>query len=244
MSEETACPIWGAPASEWKRAHAVTLVDSSRAGGEYWIAREAQADLAKRDEVQKARLTSWLAEQRRLGETRPVVTVEIIEDAEQRPYRVSVEGYARLAELGRTAIASSKAFVAMWFDESMDEVWRNAIKPGIEDAGYEVIRIDQKEYLNKIDDEIIAELRRARFVVAGFTHGDGGPRGGVYYEAGFAHGRSIPVIFSCRQDVIEKVHFDTRQYNHIVWEAEKPDEFRDRLTRRICAVIGDGPRGK
>ena len=96
--------------------------------------------------------------------------------------------------------------------------------------------------MNKIDDEIIAELNRARFVVADFTHGDEGPRGGVYYEAGFAHGRNIPVIFTCRKDIIDKVHFDTRQYNHIVWEAEKLDEFRRKLAMRISAVIGDGPR--
>ena len=132
----------------------------------------------------------------------------------------------------------------MWFDGSMNGVWENAIRPGIEDSGYEAVRIDRKEHVNKIDDEIIAELRRARFVVADFTQGKDGPRGGVYYEAGFAHGRDIPVVFSCRKDAVEKVHFDTRQYNHIVWEAGKLDEFRDRLTKRIGAVIGDGPRKK
>ena len=159
-------------------------------------------------------------------------------------YRISVEGHARLTELAGTETESSKAFVAMWFDESMGEVWDNAIRPGIEGAGYEAMRIDKKEHVGKIDDEIIAELRRARFVVADFTQGKDGPRGGVYYEAGFAHGRDIPVIFSCREDAIEKVHFDTRQYNHIVWEMEKLDEFRDRLKTRISAVIGDGPLGK
>ena len=159
-------------------------------------------------------------------------------------YRMTVEGYARLAELDGIATDSSKAFVAMWFDEAMDEVWENAIKPGIEDAGYEPVRVDRKEHVNKIDDEIVAELRRARFVVADFTCGAAGARGGVYYEAGFAHGRGVPVIFSCREDVIEKLHFDTRQYSHIVWEAEKLSEFRDRLRTRIGAVIGDGPRKK
>ena len=33
----------------------------------------------------------------------------------------------------------------------------------------EPVRIDQKERLNKIDDEIIAEIRRSRFLVADFT---------------------------------------------------------------------------
>ena len=42
----------------------------------------------------------------------------------------------------------------MWFDESMDEVWKQAIEPGIADAGYEAGRIDRKEHVNKIDDEI------------------------------------------------------------------------------------------
>ena len=157
-------------------------------------------------------------------------------------YRITVGGYARLAEIEEVATDSSKAFVAMWFHESMDEVWENAIKPGIEDAGYEAIRIDRKEHLNKIDDEIITELRRARFIVADFTHGDDGPRGGVYYEAGFAYGLKLPFIFSCREDSIGKVHFDTRQYPHILWEAEKLDEFRHRLATRISATIGDGPR--
>ena len=63
------------------------------------------------------------------------------------------------------------------------------------------MRIDQKEHLNRIDDEIIAEIRRTRFLVADCTQGETGPRGGVYYEAGFAHGLKIPVVmkFRCAQ---------------------------------------------
>ena len=88
---------------------------------------------------------------------------------------------------------------------------------------YEAVRIDRKEHVNKIDDEIIAELRRARFVVADFTHGETGVRGGVYYEAGFAHGHDIPVVFCCRKDVIDEIHLDTRQYNHITWDPREAE---------------------
>ena len=105
----------------------------------------------------------------------------------------------------------------MWFDESLDEAFKYGIEPAIEQTGYKPLRIDQKEHVNKIDDEIIAELRRSRFVVADFTHGDDGARGGVYYEAGFAHGLDLPVIFTCREDAVEALHFDTEHYNHIVW---------------------------
>lgn len=154
-------------------------------------------------------------------------------------YVLTVEGYARLAELETANADSTKGFVAMWFDESTNEAWEEGIKRGIEDAGYEAVRIDQKEHVNKIDDEIIAEIRRSRFVVADFTQGEKGTRGGVYYEAGFAHGLGIEVIFTCRKDVLKLVHFDTRQYNHIDWET--PEELRQRLAARISAVIGDGP---
>ena len=109
--------------------------------------------------------------------------------------QITVGGYGLLSELDRTTADSLIAFVAMWFDESMGQVWDDAIKPGIEEAGYEAVRIDRKEHVNRIDDEIIAELRRTRFVVADFTHGADGARGGVYYEAGFAHGRGDSHFF-------------------------------------------------
>lgn len=155
-------------------------------------------------------------------------------------YLLTVQGHGHLDEIDYAVKNSAKAFVAIWFDESLDEAWEHGILPAINDAGYEAVRIDQKEHLNKIDDEIIAEIRRSLFLVADFTQGEDGARGGVYYEAGYAHGLNIPVIFTCRKDALEKVHFDTRQFSHIIWE--KPEELRDGLYKRITAVLGDGPR--
>ena len=152
---------------------------------------------------------------------------------------LTVGGYSRLAELQNVQTVSARAFVAMWFDPSMDEAWQRGFSVAIREAGYEPVRIDQKEHVNKIDDELISEIRRARFVVTDFTHGADGARGGVYYEAGFAHGLNIPAIFSCRKKELKSVHFDTRQYNHLVWET--PEELRKGLVSRIAAVVGDGP---
>ena len=128
----------------------------------------------------------------------------------------------------------------MWFDDSMSEAWDRGIAPAVRDAGYDPVRIDRKEHVNKIDDEIVAEIRRARFVVADFTDGDDGARGGVYYEAGFADGLGIRGhILLPQADRLDEVHFDTRQYNHIVWQT--PEDLRDQLAKRIAAVLGDGP---
>lgn len=154
-------------------------------------------------------------------------------------YLVTPDGHARIAELTQKHSASAQAFVAMWFDSSMIDAYEKGIAPAIREAGFEPLRIDGKQHNNKIDDEIIAEIRRSRFVVADFTEGPTGARGGVYYEAGFAHGLGMPVIFTCSAATFSNVHFDTRQYNHIVWT--DAEDLRRQLTHRISATIGDGP---
>ena len=164
--------------------------------------------------------------------------------------RVTMEGYRQIAgqevdqevdqEVGQKVhVVTTQAFVAMWLHDSMDDAFESGIKPAIEAAGYKPLRIDQKPDANKIDDDIIAEIQRSGFLVADFTHGEEGARGSVYFEAGYAHGLSIPVIYTCRNDMVDKLHFDTRQYAHIVWET--PEELRSGLLNRIRARFGEGP---
>ena len=154
---------------------------------------------------------------------------------------LTVEGYARLADIQKIKTESSRGFMAMWFDQSMNEAWEKGFEPGIRKAGYDPVRIDQKQHVNKIDDEIIAEIRRARFIVADFTQDESGARGGVYYEAGFAHGLGIPVIFTCREDCLKEIHFDIRQYNCILWKDKDLEKLQKDLTNRIRAILEDGP---
>jgi len=135
----------------------------------------------------------------------------------------------------------------MWFDPMLDDAWQHGLKKGIEDAGYKaqiIGKIHGKEHNNDICDEVIAEIRQSRFLVADFT----GHSGGVYFEAGFAMGLGLPVIWTCKKQLVnndgkdigmKNLHFDIRQYNFIDWE--DPSELRDRLTKRILAVIGKGP---
>ena len=108
-----------------------------------------------------------------------------------------------------------------------------------ESSGYRSVPIDNKEHINKIDDEIIAEVRRSKFLVADFTCEQQRVRGGVYFEAGYAMGLQKPVIWTCSQQSVDDLHFDTRQYNHIVWDT--PQTLHRLLKARIGAVIGDGP---
>ena len=167
------------------------------------------------------------------------IELPLFDDGSPYPQaRVTVDGYSRIEER-RLNLDSSQAFVAMWFDDSMADAFSNGIEPAIREAGYKPLRIDQKEHVNKIDDEIIAEIRRSRFIVADFTQGADGARGGVYYEAGVAHGLKLPVIVTCSSDAVETLHFDTEHYNHIVWA--DPQDLYKKLKNRILAVIGEGP---
>ena len=154
----------------------------------------------------------------------------------------TARGWQEIEELYRSRADASQVFVAMWFGEQMSDAFVHGIEPAIRSTGYRAIRIDKKEHNNKIDDEIIAEIRRSRFLVADFTCEPKNVRGGVYYEAGFAQGIGIPVIWTCKNTSIDDLHFDTRQYSHLVWKT--PEDLFVQLKNRIGATIGDGPLSK
>ena len=96
------------------------------------------------------------------------------------------QGIMQAEELSRSYTVSTQGFVAMWFDESLRDAWTNGFDPGIRTAGFRPVRIDKEDYIGGISDQIMAEIRRSRFVVADYT----GQRNGVYFEAAFALGLS------------------------------------------------------
>jgi len=147
---------------------------------------------------------------------------------------LTAKGWERVYELETKGNPfSNKIFIAMWFDKSMTEAWENGIRTAIKDVfpGFAPIRIDYEEHNNEIVDEIIANIRESRFVIADFT----GQRNGVYYEAGFAVGLNKPIIMACRVADFKNCSFDTNHRNHIVWK--DPEDLRIKLINRIRATI-------
>jgi hypothetical protein len=151
---------------------------------------------------------------------------------------LTVKGMMAAEELGIAASNSALGFVAMSFAPSLRTAWTTGFEPAIRAAGYIPLRIDEKEFLGGITDQIMAEIRRSRFVVADYT----GQKNGVYFEAGFALGLPLPVIPTCRADETDKLHFDIKHLNTLVWK--NPPELADFLAKRIRAVIGLGPNAK
>jgi hypothetical protein len=155
------------------------------------------------------------------------------EQVKSNNFLVTVKGWERVETVHNSGIPG-RCFVAMSFHDSLNEAWEKGIEPALRaDCGLDPVRVDKREHNEKICDKIIAEIRMSQFLVADFTlH-----RQGVYFEAGFALGLGRPIIWMCREDEFtpDKVHFDTRQYNHIVWTT--PEDLREKLKNRVIATI-------
>lgn len=147
-------------------------------------------------------------------------------------FMITAKGWQRISELKQPGRDSKQAFVAMSFAPEHAPFFDGGIKPAIEtDPNMKAYRIDRADHNNRIDDQIIAEIRRSRYLVSDFT----AHRQGVYFEAGFALGLGLPVIWCVHRDNLKDAHFDTRQYNHITYATV--EELRDRLLNRIRATI-------
>lgn len=148
--------------------------------------------------------------------------------------KILPQGWSHLARLKELNPESSLCFVAMSFSKGMRIFYDKGFVTAIKAAGYKPHRVDDVEHVEKIDDRIIADIRKSRFVVADFSE----HKGGVYFESGFAMGLGLPVIWTCRKDHMKDLHFDIRQYNCIDWE--DIEDLVKRLQNRIEAAIGRG----
>ena len=149
----------------------------------------------------------------------------------------------------RERSSNEQVFVAMWFDECLkEEAYKEGFAKGIAQAGYAPYRVDQDtHHSDKLDDRVLAGIRHSRIVVADFTcdvanvrrKRTGLANGNVHYEAGFALGLGLPVIYTCREDCKAYLNFDTRQINHIFWR-DAADLARQ-LQERLEGQFGHGP---
>jgi len=147
---------------------------------------------------------------------------------------ITADGWDYLEQHERHIEERTQVFVAMSFSDDLKSIWKGPIFQAITKAGYKPYRVDAEPHSDRIDIKIISEIKNSRFVVADITE----QKHGVYFEAGYALGLGLPVIWCVRKDDLENVHFDTRQYNHIVWETM--DDLESQLYQFICAIIGKG----
>ncbi len=146
--------------------------------------------------------------------------------------QITFKGLSKVIEINESGVKSDKCFVAMSFSKELNNT-RQAIKAAIKEAGFKPILIDEIHFDSDvtINDALIAEIKKSRFLVADFTQ----HKHGVYFEAGFALGLKRPVIYLCREEDFLNTHFDTNHYPHIIYTNE--DELQQKLRIKIEAWI-------
>ena len=153
-----------------------------------------------------------------------------------REYSITAEGWKKIDILRREENAFNQAFIAMSFGEYTRPI-REAFRQAIEQSGYFVCVIDEKEHNNQIVPEIFFEIERSKFVVVDVTY----PNYGAYYEAGYAQALGKQVIICCRRKEFDdkenpnRPHFDISQKSMVVWEDET--DLVARLKKRIEATV-------
>lgn len=151
---------------------------------------------------------------------------------QQHAYRLTLGGWTRYSELRRQVAEIRRAFMAMKFgDAVLDRVLATCFKPAVQRAGFELRPLNEGQGAGLIDNQIRAAIRTARFIIADLSHDNNG----AYFEAGFAEGLEIPVIYTCERAKFEihKTHFDTNHMVTIVWDEGRLDDAGSRLTATI-----------
>jgi hypothetical protein len=166
-----------------------------------------------------------------LSARRLITTGEYIEAT---GWQLTMAGWDFIEPLTRGGIPG-RCFVAMAFAPELDAAYLQGIKAAIIEAGYEPVCMKERLTNDNVCDVILAEIRKAQFIVADFTM----QKGGVYFEAGFAKALGKELFWLCRDDDFDNLHFDTNHYGHIKWT--QPADLRRQLTARIVGELGQGP---
>ena len=146
---------------------------------------------------------------------------------------LTFDGLQYIENLDEPNKASKNIFVAFNFEEGLNEIFSTYVKQGIEELGFNYVVVNQNttEHNKAISDEIIAKLKSSRIIIADFTN----HRNSVYFEAGFAMGMKIPIIWTCQEGHTEELSFDTRQYPHLVWK--DGEDLKEQIMNRIKVIL-------
>lgn len=173
-------------------------------------------------------------------------------------FTLTIDGWREVARIRQTRGSGDQCFIASWFHDDFDVIVNSGIIPALKATGYRPMWVKGLVTEDKLDDVIIAEIRRSALLIADVT----GERPNVYYEAGFARGLGISTIFCCHKswtttmpavgaivphdggklDTIveewtERLHFDTDHYQHLFYDS--PEDLKERLTNRVRALGKD-----
>lgn len=132
---------------------------------------------------------------------------------------------ARLRAAGYASESKPSVFVAMPFDEKLDDVFHYGIRGAVNQAGFLCERADATSFTGEIMDWVKKRIRGAAFVIADLTAAN--PN--VYLEVGYAWGCNIPTILLV-QDTTD-LRFDVKGQRCLVYKSIK--QLEEILTKEL-----------
>lgn len=153
-------------------------------------------------------------------------------DGANGKFRLTMEGWRRYEEIKRLVQESRTAFMAMKFgDAQLTKLVDEHFRPAVQQTGFELHLLTDNQAAGLIDNQIRTAIRTAAFVIADLTHGNNG----AYFEAGFAEGLGLHVIYTCKADVFheKKTHFDTNHMVTLLWDPADASSAEELLKNTI-----------
>jgi hypothetical protein len=147
------------------------------------------------------------------------------------------DGWTRVNNSTASNKESSQGFIAIWFDEKMEESIA-AIEAGIQASGFEPICIKDKYFPERIMDKALAEIRKSRFIVVDLTES----RNSVFFEAGFAYGLGIEAIYVYKKDSKGSSPLDFYVKHYQCYEYSDPADLKEIIKNAVSARIKKGPK--
>ena len=113
---------------------------------------------------------------------------------------------------GFEATKKVHVFVAMPFDESMEDVFELGIKPCVNERGYLCERADLASFVGDINQWVKERIATADLVVADLT----GANANVYLEVGYAWGTGRPTLLVAHKNT--ELKFDVRTQRCLLYK--------------------------
>lgn len=162
--------------------------------------------IIERSVTRAKRLTQTLGELLPLG--------RIISDAAHDGEREE-KSKARLRAAGYSSDSKPHVFVAMPFDESMEDVYHYGISRAVRAAGFVCERADERAFTGEVLTRVKQRIKSSALVVADLSTANSN----VYLEVGYAWGCGVPTVLIVRD--INELKFDVQSHRCLVYRRIK-----------------------
>ena len=153
--------------------------------------------------------------------------------------KLLLDGWTYFQSLQERNPESKQIFMAMAFNEEATNFVNTHLKPLAKELGFDLTLLNEiVSEENLIDDKLRVEIKRSRILICDLTHGNQG----AYWEAGYAEGLGIPVIYICRKEILDspetKPHFDVNHQEIFTWKDDEDSvtTFKRQLETKIALL--------